>query len=143
MALGGSQTTTVKLPKPLEQAAKENLALADQVGRIPYMPYGGNTVAGFSAPQVAAMQGNDLAAAAFGLPQGGVGTLGGQPADRPASPMAFYEQALAALTPEQRALIMSFMTAGLPAMGGGMTPGMPGTEAPLPYNEQRRPGWGS
>lgn len=65
---GGSETTEVKLPPEIEAAAKANLKVADEVAAIGMTPYTGPTVAGFTPQQMAAMQGTDNAAAAFGLP---------------------------------------------------------------------------
>jgi hypothetical protein len=65
---GGSQTTEVKLPPEIEAAAKANLKVADEVAAIGHIPYTGPTIAGFGPQQMAAMQGTDNAAAAFGLP---------------------------------------------------------------------------
>jgi hypothetical protein len=70
----GSQnsTSTTQLDPILRQAAIENLNLANDVGSLGYIPYQGPTVAGFSQPQVSAMQNTDAAARAFGLPGGSV-----------------------------------------------------------------------
>ena len=70
----GSQTgtSTTQLDPILRQAAIENLNLANEVGSLGYIPYQGPTVAGFSQPQVSAMQNTDAAARAFGLPGGSV-----------------------------------------------------------------------
>lgn len=64
---GGSSTTTVQIPKWLEDAAKSNLARADELARIGYTPYFGPDVAALSPMQVAAMQNTGGAASAFGL----------------------------------------------------------------------------
>ena len=66
---GGQTETskTYKLDPYLEGVAKENLALADKIGQLGYVPYSGPTVAGFSQPQVSAMRNTDSAANAFGL----------------------------------------------------------------------------
>lgn len=69
MGKGGTTTQTIELPESLERAAQENLALADQVGRLGFMPYQGPTVAGLSTGQEAAMGSTNAAANAFGLPQ--------------------------------------------------------------------------
>lgn len=74
---GGKETTKVELPKEIREAAKENMALAKEVGRLPYAPYFGPSVAAFTPGQEAAFAGTNLASRAFGLP-GGAG--GGIPA---------------------------------------------------------------
>lgn len=67
---GGSstQTTKVELPPEIEQAAIANLGVADSVASLGATPYSGPSIAGFSPQQMAAMQGTDQAAAAFGMP---------------------------------------------------------------------------
>ena len=65
---GQTETTqTNKLDPFLQGVAEENLALARKIGQLGYVPYSGPTVAGFSQPQVSAMQNTDAAANAFGL----------------------------------------------------------------------------
>jgi len=109
-----TQTTEVKLPKFLERAAKENLSMADDVGRLGFMPNLGPTVAGFSPGQRAAMDNTNQAAQAFGMQSAGdvddymMGESFGGGAAYGAAPV--YEQMLAGLTPEQRAGIMSFVS---------------------------------
>lgn len=68
MAGGGSETTSVTIPAFLEDAAKRNLARADQVSQIGYTPYYGPDVAAMTPMQIAAMQNTGAAASAFGLP---------------------------------------------------------------------------
>ena len=53
---GKAQTVTNKteLPPWLEEVTRENLAIADEISKRPYQPYGGNTIAGFSPDQLAA-----------------------------------------------------------------------------------------
>lgn len=74
---GGSQTTQVQVPAWLEQAAQTNLARADQLASIGYTPYYGPDVAAMTPMQMAAMQGTNQAASAFGL--GGVDPMTGMP----------------------------------------------------------------
>lgn len=64
---GGSQSTSVKIPPWLEAAAKSNLARADEVAQIGYVPYYGPDVAGLTPMQQAAMQNTNQAASAFGM----------------------------------------------------------------------------
>lgn len=99
---GGRQTTEVKIPAWLEQAAQENLARAGEVSRIGYVPYMGPDVAALSPMQISAMQGTGQAASAFGLPSGNV--MAGVPAPQTFaggvqgySSYPLYEQALANL----------------------------------------------
>jgi hypothetical protein len=99
---GGRQTTEVKIPAWLEQAAQENLARAGEVSRIGYTPYMGPDVAALSPMQVSAMQGTGQAASAFGLPGGD--PMAGMPAPQTFaggvqgySSYPLYEQALANL----------------------------------------------
>jgi hypothetical protein len=82
MSKGGGKTTTeIKLPKELTDAANQNIALTDLIGKMGFMPNKGATVAGFSPQQIAGMQGVDQSASAFGMPsavnwQGGQGNNG-------------------------------------------------------------------
>lgn len=75
---GGSQSTEVKIPAWLEGGARKNMARADELAQIGYVPYYGPDVAAFSPMQMAAMQGTNDAAAAFGL--GGGSAAAGMPA---------------------------------------------------------------
>jgi hypothetical protein len=74
---GGSQTTEVTIPAWLEDAAKRNIAKAEGISQLDFIPYMGADVAGFSPMQLAAMQGTGSAASAFGL--GGGDPLAGIP----------------------------------------------------------------
>lgn len=76
---GGSQSTQVQIPKFLEDAAKRNLARADEIAQIGFTPYTGPDVAALTPLQMSAMQGTSQAAGAFGLPGGGMDPMQGQP----------------------------------------------------------------
>jgi len=68
---GGSQSSSVSIPGYLEDAAKQNIARAEQVQQLGYQPYYGLDVAGFNPTQQAAAQMNIDTAQAFGMmPQG-------------------------------------------------------------------------
>lgn len=70
MSGGGGSTTTVnknELPAWLQDAAQSNLARADYVSKLGYVPQYGVDVAGFSPMQQSAMQNTADAASAFGL----------------------------------------------------------------------------
>ena len=73
---GGSQSTTtrVRLDPRIETAAAEAAAAGLRTAALPYRANRGVTVAGFSPQQMAAFEGADAAAGAFGLPSvaGGV-----------------------------------------------------------------------
>jgi hypothetical protein len=98
---GGSQTTSVQVPEWLETAAKGNLARADELAKIGYTPYYGPDVAAMTPSQIAAMQGTNAAASAFGL--GSVDPMAGMPAAQSFGGMqayssgGLYDQALADL----------------------------------------------
>jgi hypothetical protein len=64
---GGGQSTKTEIPEWAESATKRNLARAEEVQKIGYMPYYGPDVAGFTPSQQAAMQNNLSAASAFGM----------------------------------------------------------------------------
>lgn len=65
---GGSNTTSVTIPAWLEDAAKKGIARAEDVSRIGYTPYYGPDVAAMAPAQIAAMQGTNQMASAFGMP---------------------------------------------------------------------------
>jgi hypothetical protein len=116
---GGTQTTTVQLPEVLERAARENLAMADQVGRLGYMPYLGPTVAGLSPGQRGATANTNQAAQAFGLPQAGnpdsymIGEAFNNGSAYGAAPL--YRAGVGALTPQQNEAILGFLNPALRA----------------------------
>jgi hypothetical protein len=64
---GGKQTTEVKIPAWLEAGARENMARANELAKIGYVPYFGPDVAAFSPMQQAAFQNTNDAASAFGM----------------------------------------------------------------------------
>lgn len=158
---GGSstQTTKVELPPEIKQAAIANLGVADSVASLGATPYNGPSIAGFAPQQMAAMQGTDQAAAAFGMPsavnwqQGRDGAMNaprgmnndelfqaltGMPA--PNSQMGGFrgyntaplgQAAFDRLPPAQRALIQSFTMN--PVTGAAPT----NTSVPLPEFDVR------
>lgn len=100
---GGSQTTSVQVPAWLEGAARDNIAKANEIGKVGYTPYYGPDVAGFSPMQEAAFQNAGSAAAAFGMAAPS-DAMGGMPAPtsyaggvRGYSSAPMFEDALAAL----------------------------------------------
>jgi hypothetical protein len=111
---GGSQTTEVKIPQWLQDAARQNIARADVLSTIGYTPYYGPDVAAMTPQQMAAMQGTNQAASAFGMPttdpmagMPAAGDYGGMPAY---SSGGLYDQALAQLAaqrPGQFAALMA------------------------------------
>lgn len=64
---GSTQTQSTELPAWLQDAAKGNLARADYVSKLGYVPNYGLDVAGFTPMQQSAMQNTANAASAFGL----------------------------------------------------------------------------
>ena len=64
---GGSQTTKVEVPQYIEDAAKANLARADEIAQIGYTPYYGPDVAAFTPMQQASFYNTADAANAFGM----------------------------------------------------------------------------
>ena len=115
---GGSQTTEVKVPQYIEDAAKANLARADEISRIGYTPYYGPDVAAFSPMQQASFQNTADTASAFGLaaPTSQQDIMGGMPAPTTyaggvsgysAAPM--YEQSLAELQAQRPAQYQAIM----------------------------------
>ena len=74
---GGSQTTTseVSIPDWAEDAAKSNLARADDISKIGYVPYYGPDVAAFTPQQEAAFNNTNSLASAFGMGSAPVSTM--------------------------------------------------------------------
>jgi hypothetical protein len=107
MGGGGKQTTTsaVEIPAWLEAAAQRNLAKADTLSQIGYTPYYGPDVAAMTPMQLAAMQGTNTAASAFGMPT--ADPMAGMPAAQNYGGMqayssgSLYDQALAELQRRQ------------------------------------------
>lgn len=64
---GGSQTTQVQIPEWMSNAAKQNLARADRVAQLDFMPYFGPDVAAMTPMQEAAMENTNQAALSFGM----------------------------------------------------------------------------
>lgn len=153
---GGSQTTKVQIPKWLEDAAQQNLARANEVAQIGYTPYFGPDVAALSPMQQAGFANTGGAAAAFGLPGGGMTGMEGMPAPQTfaggmqgysAAPL--YQQAVDALrtaNPAQVAAIegmfLNPQTGAAPAYpfgGATQNPAAPGGKgggfaAGVPYS---------
>jgi len=101
---GGSSTTTVEVPEYIEEAAKRNLARADVISQIGYVPYYGADVAAFTPLQEAAFQNVAGQAGAFGLATPAGGAMSGMPAPqefaggiRGYSSAPMYEEALGEL----------------------------------------------
>jgi len=67
MSKGGSTTQTQQMPKFLEDAAKYNLGMAKEAGKVGYMPYYGPDVAALSPQQEQAMRGNFGAQQSYGM----------------------------------------------------------------------------
>jgi hypothetical protein len=117
---GGSTSSTVEIPQYIEDAAKRNLARADTISQIGYVPYYGADVAAFTPMQEAAFQNTAGTAGAFGLAGGGMSqqdVMGGMPAPttyaggvRGYSSAPMFEESMAELAtrrPGQKALIDS------------------------------------
>lgn len=64
---GGSTTQTQSMPKFLEDAAKYNLGMAKEAGKVGYMPYYGPDVASLAPQQEQAMRTNFGAQQAYGM----------------------------------------------------------------------------
>ena len=117
MSKGGSTSTSVQVPEYIEEAAKRNLARADTISQIGYVPYYGPDVAAFTPTQEAAFQNVAGQAGAFGLATPAGGVMAGMPAPqdfaggiRGYSSAPLFEQAqadLAARRPAQVDLINS------------------------------------
>ena len=76
---GGSQSQTTQIPKSIMDVAERNLARAEQIQKIDYMPYTGPDIAAYNPTQVQAMQNQIGAAQAFGMAPAGMQPLQGMP----------------------------------------------------------------
>ena len=117
---GGSTTSSVTIPEYIEEAARRNLAKAEGISQIGYVPYYGPDVAAFTPFQQAGFQQTADVASAFGLasPTAQADVMGGMApptqyaggvSGYSAAPM--YEQSvaeLAARRPAQKEFIDSF-----------------------------------
>ena len=74
----GSETTETTLPDWLQQPVQRNLQRAEDLQRMPFMPYRGAEIAAFNPNQVSAFQNNADAARAFGF-NAPVDAMGGMP----------------------------------------------------------------
>lgn len=131
----GSETVKTRVPQWQEDAAQAALAQANQVAGLRYTPYYGVDVAAQTPLQMAAMQGTNQAASAFGMPttdfsmgMPATQTMGGV---QGYSSGDLYDLALAELkkrNPEQfAALTAQFGPPTTPAM-----PAMPAQASPTP-----------
>lgn len=155
---GGSQTTEVKVPQYIEDAAKANLARADEISRIGYTPYYGPDVAAFSPMQQASFQNTADTASAFGLaaPTSQQDIMGGMPAPTTyaggvsgysSAPM--YEQSLETLKAERPAQYAAIMDQFIDPVGSPASSGKGGGSVAAPssaptssaYNAQTRTGY--
>ena len=117
---GGSTTSSVTIPEYIEEAARRNLAKAEGISQIGYVPYYGPDVAAFTPFQQAGFQQTADVASAFGLgtPTTQADIMGGMPEPtefaggvRGYSAAPLYQQAvdeLAAQRPAQAQYIESF-----------------------------------
>lgn len=144
---GGSTSSTVEIPQYIEDAARRNLARADTISQIGYVPYYGADVAAFTPMQEAAFQTTADVASAFGTPGGSMSQsdiMGGMPAPttyaggvRGYSAAPMYEQSLdelGARRPGQKALIDSLFIDSYSGVPGANVGPM------VDYTDTRTPG---
>lgn len=144
---GGSTSSTVEIPQYIEDAARRNLARADTISQIGYVPYYGPDVAAFTPMQEAAFQNTAGTAGAFGLAGGGMSQqdiIGGMPAPttyaggvRGYSSAPMYEQAMdefATRRPGQKSLIDSLFIDPYSGVAGANVGPM------VDYTDTRTPG---
>jgi len=119
MGKTSQKTAEVELPPEIKAAALDNLKLAKQVGRLPYVPNFGAQFAAFTPMQENAFGNTNAAARAFGLPSGGgtgmpkpmnVGGISGYSTQKP------YEDSMSRMDPATKALYEQFF---FPNKGGG------------------------
>jgi hypothetical protein len=125
--MSGSSKSETKVPEWQNRAARDALAAANRVANIGYTPYYGPDVAAMTPMQMAALQGTNQAASAFGMPTSDL-SKGMPKAQNFNGVMAYssgdmYGQALAELkrrNPEQYAALMAqFMPERAQGNGGG------------------------
>jgi hypothetical protein len=124
--MSGSSTSKTTVPEWQNRAARDALAAANRVANIGYTPYYGPDVAAMTPMQMAAMQGTNDAASAFGVPT--ADPMAGMPqAQNYNGMMAYssgnlYDQALAELrrrNPEQYAALTRQIMPERSGGGGG------------------------
>ena len=129
---GGEKTQQTEIPQWLRDPATRNLARAEAVQQLPYMPYYGADVAAFTPTQNAAFDANIGAAEAFGLiaPNTLTATSGmPTPTDYDGfsgySSQPMYESALAELKAQQPGAVGQYNTlfGNYQASGGGSSGG--------------------
>lgn len=117
MSKGAEKEVKVELPQEIEDASKENLKMAKQVGQIPYVPNFGLQAAAFTPMQEASFAGTNDAASAFGLPTSS-GT--GMPAPQSVGGFSgygtkdLYNNSLSQINPQVKALIDAIFGANSP-----------------------------
>ena len=131
---GGSTTSSVEIPEYIEEAARRNLAKAEDISQIGYVPYYGPDVAAFTPFQEAGFQQTADVASAFGMgPQmSQTDIMGGMPAAtefaggvRGYSSAPLYQEAvdeLAAQRPAQAQFIESFFIDPVTGQVGSRVP---------------------
>ena len=131
---GGSKTSSVTIPKWLEDAARGNIARAEDVSRTGYAPYYGPDVAGLTAGNMASMAGTNQMASAFGAPTydatAGMPTAGNYGGMSAYSAGPMYDAAINELRlrqPDTYAKLMApFANQQTPAAPSGMTAALSG-----------------
>ena len=79
MSGGKGGSTTQSIPAWVEDAGKKNLARADEIAKIGYVPYSGPDVAAFTPMQQSAFGNTMAASSAYGLGGGGMTGMEGMP----------------------------------------------------------------
>ena len=146
---GGSETTKTEIPKWLEGAAQDMLGQAQGVARIGPITYRGPDVAALTPQQIAARQGTNQAASAFGM--GTVDPTAGLPQAQDFGGMQGYssapmfDQALEELRRTAPAQYEAIMAQFINPQTGVMPASMPSAAVPTPTPSmpKRRSGGGS
>jgi hypothetical protein len=133
---GGSETVKTEIPKWLEGAAKDMLGQAQGVAQIGPVRYGGPDVAALTPQQIAARQGTNQAASAFGM--GTVDPTAGLPQAQDFGGMQgyssapIYDQALEELRRTSPAQYEAIMGQFINPKTGAAPVGMPSAAVPTP-----------
>jgi hypothetical protein len=133
---GGSETTKTEIPQWLEGAAQDMLGQAQGVARIGPITYRGPDVAALTPQQIAARQGTNQAASAFGM--GTVDPTAGLPMAQDFGGMQGYssapmfDQALEELRRTAPAQYEAIMAQFINPQTGAMPASMPSAAVPTP-----------
>lgn len=132
---GGSQSTAVKLPGFIEEAAQRAIQRGETAGQIGHVPYSGPDVAAFTPQQEAAFAATNQAAEAFGLPLS-MGSPMPEPTDFGGGLLGYssrpiYDQAIGVLMDERPGQYQAITDTFIDPVTGQMANPQPQPVAPV------------